>query len=152
MFSSHSPATDSHPIFSKLEPIARLSGLVQRSSHRFSGQGFLLALLQAVTRGTTSLNQIAIALGGLVPKSMSRQALWKRFSPASTSFLLRVVSAILAEQSRKAFEPLKSAPFRRVIVEDSTVISMAKSNAEHFPNNGNRRGATADAKSIWSPT
>jgi len=28
------------------------------------------------------------------------------------------------------------ALFQRVLVEDSTIISMAKSNAEHVPNNG----------------
>lgn len=146
MFSSHLPTTDSHPIFSKLDSIARQTGLIKRHSHKFSAEGFLLSLLQCVTRGTCSLNQIAIALGGFVLRSMSRQALFNRFSPASTAFLIEVISAILKTQGKRVLEPLMNSRFIRILIEDSTVISMAKSNAEHFPNNGNRRGLTAGCK------
>ena len=43
---------------------------------------------------------------------------------------------------------LESARFKRVRVEASTIISMAKSNATHFPNNGNGRVATAGCKCL----
>jgi hypothetical protein len=59
---------------------------------------------------------------------------------------MRVISALLASKAQPLFAPLKSSIFRRVLVEDSTVISMASSNAEHFPNNGNRHGMTAGCK------
>ena len=39
---------------------------------------------------------------------------------------------------------------QRVIVEDSTVVSMAKSNAGDFPNNGNGRSETAGCKCLLS--
>lgn len=135
-----------HPIFSHLDSLARQSGLVRRESIKFSPTGFLLSLLQCVSRGACSLNHIAITLGSFEPQCMTRQAMLKRFSPHSSSFLLRVIGKLLLQHGRRVFDPLGNCPFRRVLVEDSTVVSMAKSNAEHFPGNGNGRFMTAGCK------
>ena len=134
--------------FSDLDAIARKSGLILRQSHKFSASGFLLALLRSVTKGDASLNQLAMQLGTFQSGAMSRQAMHKRFSSASTAFLLGVYQRLLKEKSRSAFEGLGEVPFKRVLVEDSTIISMAKSNAGHFPNNGNGRTATAGCKCL----
>jgi hypothetical protein len=99
MFISQSPAADSHPIFSNLDSIARDSGLISRRSHKFSARGFLLSLLQSVTRGSCSLNQIAMGLGAFERDSMSRQALHKRFSAHSSIFLLQVIGSLLARRA-----------------------------------------------------
>jgi hypothetical protein len=133
---------------SKLHDLARKSGLVQRHSHRFSGPGFLLGLLRSVTKGDTSLNHIAMHLGGFHARTMTRQAVHQRMSPASSSFLLQVIDHLLAKHCAGPFEQLREGPFKRVLIEDSTVISMAKSNAENFPNNGNGRTATAGCKCL----
>ena len=130
---------------SDLDSLARQSGLISRTSRKFTAQGFLLSLLQGVAWGGASLNQLALGLAKFHHQSLSRQALHQRFSPASSEFLVRVISHLLA-QKRPALPGLKNCEFRRILIEDSTVISMAKSNAEHFPNNGNRRGMTAGAK------
>ncbi len=135
-----------HPIFSHLDSLARQSGLVRRESTKFSPEGFLLSLLQCISRGASSLNHLAIALGGFQSQSMTRQAISKRLSPASSAFLLRVIGKLLLQHGRRAFGPLDDCPFGRVLVEDATVISMAKSNAEHFPGNGNRHTMTAGCK------
>lgn len=87
-----------------------------------------------------------MALGQFESDSMSRQALHKRFNEYSSTFLMRVISDLLANKAQPLFASLKSGLFRRVLVEDSTVISMAASNAEHFPNNGNAKGMTAGCK------
>lgn len=134
--------------FSDLDSIARKSGLILRRSHKFSGAGFLLALLRSVTKGDCSLNHLAMQLGGFHPRKMSRQAMHKRFSPASSCFLLRVFGVLLRSKSKATFEGLEDAPFHRVLIEDSTIISMSKSNAGHFPNNGNGRVATAGCKCL----
>jgi hypothetical protein len=134
--------------FSDLAAIARKSGLIRRHSHKFSAAGFLLALLRSVTKGDCSLNHLAMQLGAFHPGAMSRQAMHKRFSPASSSFLLRVFGLLIRKKARTTFEGLDDAPFHRVLIEDSTIISMAKSNAVHFPNNGNGRVATAGCKCL----
>lgn len=134
--------------FSDLDSIARKSGLILRRSRKFSAQGFLLALLRSVTKGDASFGQLAMQLGTLQSSAMSRQGMFKRFSKASTSFLLGVYQHLLKEKSRSTFQGLENAPFKRVLIEDSTIISMSKSNAGHFPNNGNGRTATAGCKCL----
>lgn len=134
--------------FSKLDAIARQSGLIQRRSRKFSASGFLLSLLRSVTKGDCSLNHLAMQLGGFERDTMSRQAMQKRFSPASSAFLLATFDELLAEKAAPVFAGLEDAPFHRVVIEDSTIISMARSNAVHFPNNGNGRVETAGCKCL----
>lgn len=140
--SSRSRSAAPHSIFSKLDQLARFSGLIQRRSHKFSADGFLLALIQCVTRGTSSLQHLALAQAGFETHSMTRQAMFQRLSPASSQFLVRVMNGLLSGRSKTDSRSF----FHRILIEDSTVISMAKSNAEHFPNNGNGKIETAGCK------
>jgi hypothetical protein len=85
-------------------------------------------------------------LDSFEPKGMTRQAMFQRFGPASSQFLLGVIQSVLKQRHPAVIDLLQNAPFARVIVEDSTVISMAKSNAVNFPNNGNGRYETDGCK------
>jgi hypothetical protein len=136
------------PSACKLESIARETNLIQRTSRKFNAPGFLMAMLQSVTKGDTSLNQMVMHLASFVPKGMTRQAMFQRFGPASTRFLLAVIQSVLKQRHPAVIDILRNSPFTRVIVEDSTVISMAKSNAVNFPNNGNGRYETAGCKCL----
>lgn len=129
-----------------LDSIAKSSGLVARRSHKFSPGAFVFALLGSVARGASSLNHIAMNLGHFTPQAMSRQALAKRLSEKSSNFLAELVSSALAARFTKLHPALDGLPFRRVLVEDSTVLPMFKGNAGAFPNNGNGRTATAGCK------
>ena len=141
MFSSFRTAAP-HPIFSELDSLARNSRLIQRHSHKFSAEGFLLSLIQCATRGTSSFQHLASAQAEFETLPMTRQAMFERLSPSSSQFLVRTLQRLLASPSRPASKGL----FGRILIEDSTVISMAKSNAEHFPNNGNGKVDTAGCK------
>lgn len=138
------------PSAAELEGIARETRLIQRASHKFSATGFLLAVLQSVTKGDTSLNHLVMHLAAFANRSMTRQALWQRFSEASSAFFLKVIHRVIERRHPEAADVFRHCPFGRVIVEDSTVISMAKSNASDFPNNGNGRHETAGCKCLLS--
>ncbi len=73
---------------------------------------------------------------------MTRQGMSERLSPRSSEFLVRVMNHLLCKEQAPSSEAL----FQRILIEDSTVISMAKSNAHHFPNNGNGKIETAGCK------
>jgi len=138
------------PSAAELEGIARETRLIQRASHKFSATGFLLAVLQSVTKGDTSLNHLVMHLAAFANRSMTRQALWQPFSEASSAFFLKVIHRVIERRHPEAADVLQHCPFGRVIVEDSTVISMAKSNASDLPNNGNGRHETAGCKCLLS--
>lgn len=138
------------PSAAELEAIARETHLIQRASHKFSAIGFLLAVVQSVTKGDTSLNHIVMHLAAFAKQPMTRQAMWQRFGTASSAFFLKVIQQVIERRHPQAADVLRHCPFGRVIVEDSTVISMAKSNASDFPNNGNGRYETAGCKCLLS--
>jgi hypothetical protein len=138
------------PTSTQLESIARKTKLIQRYSPKFNAPGFLMAMLQSVTKGDSSLNQIAMHLTSFAPRGMTRQAIFQRFGPASSAFLLEVIQSVIKLRHPNVIGILQGAPFSRVIVEDSTVISMAKSNVANFPNNGNGRYETAGCKCLLS--
>lgn len=136
------------PKADQLDRIARESKLIQRSSRKFNAAGFLVALLKAVIKGDTSFNHLVIHLAGFARGSMTRQAIFQRFGPASSAFLLGVIRHVLSQRFPGTIDALRDSSFGRVIVEDSTVVSMAKSNSPNFPNNGNRHEMTAGCKCL----
>jgi hypothetical protein len=140
--SSRFHAANPHSIFSKLDDLARISGLIRRRSRKFSAEGFLLALIQCATRGTSSFQHVATSQAGFEHLPMTRQGMFERLNPASSEFLVRVMNELLTDDARNSSNPL----FQLILIEDSTVISMAKSNAKHFPNNGNGKIETAGCK------
>lgn len=136
-----------HPsaIFSNADSIARQAGLIVRSSHKFSAAGFLITLLKTVSAGASSYNQMAAELHHHEAKAMSRQAISQRFSRYSTAFLLNSISALISEKSAPTTRAFRGL-FKRILVEDSTVIPIVKSNHQEFPGNGNGRYDTAGCK------
>ena len=58
----------------------------------------LLTLLRSVIKGDASLNHLAMQLGSFQSKSMSRQAMHKRFTKASSAFLLGVYQRLIKEK------------------------------------------------------
>lgn len=132
-------------IFSTSESIAKEVGLVMRSSRKFSAKGFLLTLLKTVSGGASSYNQMSMEMGKTHPLSMSRQGLSQRFSSYSTAFLLEVISTVISEKATLVTRPFREV-FRRILIEDSTVLPIARSNSKEFPGNGNGKVGTAGCK------
>ena len=136
------PAAAPHPILSKLDDLARDSGLIRRRSRKFSADGFLFSLIQCATRGTSSFQHLATSQAGFEHHATTRQGMSGRLNPGSSAFLVKVMNGLLCKEQKDD----SSSLFQRILIEDSTVISMAKSNAVHFPNNGTGKVETAGCK------
>lgn len=150
MFTNIALLCGSDSLVGLLDTIARDTGLVRRRSTKFSPQAFLLSLLQSVSAGTSSCNHIARALGESTLQPMSRQALHKRLGQPASDFLSGVIGHLLcARLPSEQGDSRCLGLFSRIIIEDSTVLAMAASNADTFPGNGNCRGATAGCKIDW---
>lgn len=138
-------AVRSKKLFSKLGSIARETGLIIRHSRKFSAEGFLLSLLQAVSSGQGSFNQLAVALALNGAKPLSRQALWNRVDAKAVSFMMEVTRR--AVEQRWSDEVLiASKLFARVLLEDSSQVKLPAANHQHFPAHGNGKGETAGCK------
>jgi hypothetical protein len=135
-------AVRSKKLFSKVESIARTTRLIVRNSAKFTADGFVIALIQAVTSGKGSFNQLAMALAVNGTKPLSRQALWKRVDCNAVSFMMEVTrSAVENRWSKEVL--IASKIFNRVILEDSSQVKLPKENNEDFPAHGNGKSETA---------
>lgn len=129
---------------------ARDSHFVQRVSKKFCPRAFLLALLNAVSSGKGSLQQIAIQLSLLsdtIPTSP--QALHERLhrtAIGAESFLVRCLALINSQQYSHSIASTRPCPFARILIEDSSQLALHAHNTDEFPGHGNHLGSTAGCK------
>lgn len=142
----NSPADSSLLTLPNLDTLARETQFVIRESPKMDPSTFLQTLSSVVTSGFASHNQIAISLSQRTGLSISSQAIHGRFSEASTAFLTGVMHRLFGERFSSRFSNEGLGVIRRILVEDSSVQTMPKSNAEIFPACGNRHGSTAGVK------
>ena len=142
----NSPADSSLLTLPDLDVLARKTKFVIRESSKMDASTFLQTLSGAVASGFASHNQIAIGLSQRTGLSISSQAIYGRFSVESTAFLTGVVHRLFGERFSSRFSTDGLGVIRRILVEDSSVQTMPKSNAAIFPAHGNRHGSTAGVK------
>ncbi len=134
---------------SKLNDFAKKSGLVQRISARFRPEDFLLTLLDAVSTGRASINQLVSTLGKHAPTmQISPQALHQRINRTECgveSFLIQCLIHLCQRNSPTSIG-FSRGSFNRILIEDSTFVRFPKGNADDFPGHGNGHGKTAGCK------
>lgn len=115
------------------EAIGRASGFIRRTCRKLD-VGLLCKVLAGLTSmGTLTLELIVQTLGLLGHPTYSAQALCKRVGPGLEAFLLAVIAAVFRRQADELLAPGCFAPFRRVLVQDSTTVALPDRYASAFP-------------------
>lgn len=141
-----SPADSPLLILPDLDALARKTFFVIRESPKMDPSTFLRTLSGAVSSGFASRNQIAMGLSRRTGVTITGQAVHDRFSEASTEFLTAVLRRLFGQRVCSGLSGGNPGTLRRIPVEDSSVQTMPKANAELFPAHGNRHGGTAGMK------
>lgn len=121
---------------------------VRRRSSKFEPQSFVLALLKAISSGKCSFFEMAVSLGQLSSKAMTRQGLHQRMDSRCVKFLRCVSESLIEKQAQNSHleNILQKTKLSRLLVEDSSIQKIQKENHVHFPAHGNQNGATAGFK------
>lgn len=127
---------------SQINKFARQSGWLVRRVKVLSPSVFVEALISCVSCGCRSLREIAVEIGLLTGKTISKQALSERFNPSGVKFLKRIVTETLDESVRSLQKHrLDHLPgVGKILVGDSSTVSLHRSLASHFPGTNNGRG------------
>jgi len=136
------PAATLRSFLGRLDRLARSTRLIQRSSRKFSTEGFLLTLFHAVCNGNASFQSMASQLAKLNPASLTRQSLHQRFNAKAVHFLRAVLASLLSEEKHQCLEQMR---FTRLLVQDSSQFWMNRKNAKHYRGVSNNSGTTAAA-------
>ncbi len=121
---------------SLLERFARETGWLKRSAKVLTPSIFIQALVAAVAGGQRSLRELAIEVGLLAGRTISKQALTERIDAGAVEFVRRACAEALrrAACSVPALGAACKLPgITRILVGDSSTLSLHPSLAEHFP-------------------
>jgi len=117
--------------------------LIQKSSRKYSAEGFLLTQFHAVYNGNASFQSMASQLAKLNPESLIRQSLHQRFNAKAVRFLRVALASLLSEEKHQSLEQIR---FGRLLVQDSSQFWINRKNAKHYRGVFNNSGTTAAAK------
>lgn len=125
-----------------LQQIARSSGFLKREPRKLSPAGFVKAVLLAAAHLRTSFNSIALHTGHADAEACSRQNIFKRCTASAVAFMQE-----LLDHAIRLKLPALTAPavgsFKRIIIEDGSVIRFHDSAAMDFPADSGASGMKA---------
>ncbi|WP_347441662.1 hypothetical protein [Rubritalea sp.] len=126
--------------------MAKHSSFIRRKTQSFSTLSIILALFKCLQKGDASFNLLADEMRLLNLKSLCRGAIYKRLNQTAVDFLQEVIRQLIASQKLLKFKQKSTQRFKRILVEDSTIIPMGAIKASNFPACGNQTGVTAGFK------
>lgn len=106
------------------EALGRASGFIRRSCRKLKVPVLCQAIAGLAALGPLTLELIVQTLELVGHQPYSAQALCKRVGPGLEQFLLTVIAALFRRQADTLLAPGCFAPFRRVLVQDSTTVAL----------------------------
>lgn len=119
--------------------MARRTGFVCRSLRKFDLRGFVLSCMLLPLQRTCSLRNQAILAGFAAGKTISKQALHKRLAGSNVLFFLQsCLAAAIASKLAERSPDCRPLSFARILVQDSTCLSLPSPLADLFPGPANQ--------------
>lgn len=118
-----------------LTRLGKTSGFVQRSSKKITPFAFVAAFIDCCTKRTYSFSAWAAAIGVITAKTVSKQALFERLNDRAVKLAKEAFSHVLAKRLKAVAASGLFTHFKRVLLQDSTTLSLPDSLAMHFPGN-----------------
>lgn len=125
-----------------VQQAARSSGFLKREPRKLSPAGFVKAVLLAAAHLRTSFNSIALHTGHADEEACSRQNVFKRCSASAVAFMLALLDHAIRLKLPALTAPAAGS-FKRIIIEDGSVIRFHDSAANDFPANSGASGMKA---------
>ena len=122
--------------------LERETGAVKRKERKFSCQALVVALCQVARRPNPCLRALALSLAALVGTVVSKQAVWKRLTPG----LCRLLRTLVTDLLRRCIWNVPGVDqgvfraFNRVLLQDSTCVSLPGKLVRAFPGPRNQSG------------
>lgn len=127
--------------------IARKTGFVQRT-RKIDSLDFLYSLVMESTKGIVSHNDIAVSIERDNGVSVSRQAIWKKVTEHCVDYFKLILAIVIQNKIKKynKREQSKVGKFKRVLIQDSTIIKLPKCLFESFSGVSNAHSSVCNAR------
>lgn len=125
-----------------LQQAARSTGFLKREPRKLSPAGFVKAVLLAAAHFRTSFNSIALHTGHANAEACSRQNIFKRCTAPAVAFMRALLDHAI-QLKLPALPAPEAEFFKRIIIEDGSVIRFHDSAAKDFPADSGASGMKA---------
>jgi hypothetical protein len=129
-----------------LEVLARSTGFQKRAQRKIDLEDLVLGLLALVAGGRLSCERVAASVARRAQQTYSKQALHKRLNATVLRFLMAVFLGSFQPALREITRQGLFAPFRRVLLHDSTTVALPLRYAPQFPGSTNQHHALSQLK------
>lgn len=140
-----------------LEALAQQTGIENSYTKKVHAHDLLLSFLLLINQDTVSLSAWASLFSQLTDETITKQAMALKFDTRYQAFFEAVLAALLQQRFGPEAAEAGSDPagsdlwqsFRRVLVEDSTCLSLPDGLSACFPSSYCPRGQKATARLQW---
>lgn len=115
--------------------LSKTSRFCRRKARKITAYAFVLGFIECSLKKRCSYSQWAAAIGRLTGCSVSKQSLFERLNDGASAFAESLLRHVLKKQLIKCRNTCLLRNFKRVLVQDSTTLSLPDTLAEHFPGN-----------------
>jgi hypothetical protein len=128
--------------------LAYESGFIKREARKIDASLFLANMCLSAQKGSPSYNDLAARYQSVYNIAASKQAFWKKVNPNCIVFFQKVLARIIkAKISSIALGTLKgNVCYKRVLVQDSTIIKLPLQLFEVFSGVSNAHTAVCNAR------
>ena len=125
--------------FLKGDQLASLAievGFMKRLPKKLDPKSLLIGLLFRVLQGAHSLSSLAMTISLLKGIQVSKQAVNKRLNESAIRFLEAVLARTVTDKLQSV-RKIASSAFRRILIQDSTLVRLPATLAQAFPGSKN---------------
>jgi hypothetical protein len=132
----------------EIRELAYESGFIKREAKKIDASFFLANMCLSAQKGSPSYNDLAARYQSVYKIAASKQAFWKKVNPNCILFFQKVLARIIKIKiSTIALNTLKgNISYKRVLVQDSTIIKLPLQLFEVFSGVSNAHTAVCNAR------
>jgi hypothetical protein len=132
----------------KIKELAYETGFVKRISKKIEAEDFFALICLESQKGSPSYNDIAARYETLYGNAASKQAICKKFNPDCVIFFQSVLGHIIKSKVPlfEIEELKKLKAYKRVLVQDSTIIKLPQCLSKEFAGVTNRYSTACNAR------
>jgi len=124
---------------SVINSIGRSSGFINRKPQKITAFGFIIGFIDSCSRGCYTYSQWAASAGEILAKTVSKQALFERINnKAAVEIAKRLFVYALNKRLSALREGLLFSSFKRVLLQDSTTLSLPSGLANFYPGSASK--------------